>query len=224
MEMTSKQLSTPKSGVSLARSNSELLGGVGVSAFYNMATDSIFSAQRLERGVFQAFLDQRRIEPATVAAISGDSVPRGLVIGYSNSFRLRKGELEQALWSNRMKTYDGCRASSVDLCDIIYGHSDFYVDTRALWSRKNEEGEEQEAMLQVYDVAAMLTVCVAVGLDVFTVDGKEWAEHKYNETLALVVCRKCVTERIKAALGEVMPKWMEADAKNGGAKVVTKAA
>lgn len=180
----------PQACVSIALSEANSLKGLRVSAVYLLSEAKVFSAMRIERGYYMSFVEDSRIDPEEVRETRGDSRARVIVAGYSNSHRQKKAKLEEALWQAGIKVYEGCRASAVDLLGVIRNQFDAYIDLRALWSTK-KDGVEQEAMLQVYDIAGILPVVLGSGLLVSDAFGNDWEAYEYNSSIPLVVSRGC---------------------------------
>lgn len=226
---------TPQAGVSLAVSMSERLEDLVIGAFHAMNSNTTYSAIITEGNNFMTFLDGKRIDPEVVTKTQGDSRTRVIVAGYSNSHRLKKGELEQALWDNRFKPYEGCRASGVDLISIIRNQFDAYIDVRQTWSTLDAQGIEQEAQLQCYDIAGMLPIVKGCGLVVEDPTGRDWRTYGLLDAMPLVIARPEIHTEIMNIVAPLAKAWhqqaekqrkkfhtKEAANGNGGAKKSTK--
>ena len=200
----------PQSLVSAALSTSDHLSDLVASAVFTLDSGEVFSAVRAEDDAFLSFCNQRLIAPEDIAVTRGDSRTRILVIGYSNSHRTRKGALEQALYDQRMKVYEGCRASGMDIIGIMRNTSDAYVDLRAFWSTKDARGKEQEAMLQVYDVAGVLPVAAGCGLIVTDGFGNPWQNYGSQDSLSLIVARPGIHSKIIETIQPLIAEWKQA--------------
>ncbi|MEK7147251.1 MAG: hypothetical protein AAB772_03295, partial [Patescibacteria group bacterium] len=108
----------------MALSASESLKDLVLGAVYTFDQGEVFSAFSVAGGAFLAFHNHEVIQPFSVASTKGDSRKRILVIGYSNSHRLEKGEVEQALYDAKLKVYDGCRASGMDIINLLRNSTD----------------------------------------------------------------------------------------------------
>jgi fructose-1,6-bisphosphatase/inositol monophosphatase family enzyme len=197
----------PLAAVSVALSLSESLKDLVVGAVYTLDRGEVFSAFRVDENDFLAFHNHRRIDPEEVIHIRGDSKKRVLVIGYSNSHRLEKGELEQVLYDQEMKTYEGCRASGMDIVNLLRNHSDAYIDLRHYWSTKDSQNQEKEAMLQIYDIAGIVPIAEGCGLKVTDAEGKSWKDYNLDDTIPLIVSRPAVHQEIINAIKPLVEKW-----------------
>lgn len=207
--LTSKCQYRPRSCVSIALSDSQTLAGVLVSAVCMLEDGMTYSAvctPSATSPTIMAFEAGRRLDPCDIEMIHGDSKPRVVVAGYSNSFRMQKAQVEEALLGQGLKVYDGCRASGVDLISIIRGQFDAYIDLRAYWSRK-KDGVEQEAMLQVYDIAGSLPIAVGAGLKANDASGRPWQSYLYSQTIPLIVARPTIHANVMKAVAPFVEEW-----------------
>lgn len=199
----------PLALVSLALSLSESLNDLILSAVYAFDQGEVFSALCVADDNFLAFRNGQIIQPALVMPTLGDSRKRILVVGYSNSHRLKKGEVEQALYDKRLKVYDGCRASGMDIINLLRNATDAYIDLRHYWSTKDEKGQEKEAMLQVYDIAGVIPIAEGCGIKVTDAEGKSWREYNLEDTIPLVVARPDIHQLILDTIKPFVEKWKE---------------
>ncbi len=197
----------PPSLVSLALSTSESLRDLVLGVVFTLDQSEIFSALCVSDGNFLTFHEGQLIQPSSVANTRGDSRKRILVVGYSNSHRILKGEVEQALYDKRLKVYDGCRASGMDIINLLRNATDAYVDLRHYWSTKDEEGEEKEAMLQVYDIAGVIPIAEGCGMEVTDAEGRSWREYSLEDTVPLVVSRPDIHKLILDTIKPFVEKW-----------------
>lgn len=197
----------PLAGVSLAVLLSETLEDLVVGAFFTMASGNVYSSILSGQGSFMSFLDGKRLEPDELVETAGDSKKRIYVIGYSNSHRIKKGELEQALWDAGFKVYDGCRASGVDITSLIRGQIDAYVDLRQTWSTLDELGVEQEAQLQTYDIAGMIPIALGCGMEVSDPTGGDWQSYGLMDAIPLVISRPGIHQKILDIVSPLAQKW-----------------
>lgn len=200
----------PQAGVSFALSKSSDLKDVTVVAFYSFPDDAVYSAIKADGG-YLSFRNGHILDPAKINPSMGDSKARVLVIGYSNSYRLKKGQLEQAIYGQKLngkaaRVYDGSRASSIDLVQLLRNQTSAYIDCRAYWSTM-VDGVEKEAMLQVYDVVAMMAVCSGAGLCVTDARGREWTSFTKQEAVSLVVAHPLIHEKILEVIQPVIDSW-----------------
>lgn len=131
----------PQAAVSIAFSPTEQIGDIQTAALYLIHDKETFSALRMgDRYV--AFREEQLIRPEEVKAKRGDDNFRVLVVGYSNTHRHEKAEVEDALVQQAgFRIYDGSRSSSVDIINVVRGQFDAYIDLRAVWggdSRKDQ--------------------------------------------------------------------------------------
>lgn len=197
----------PQSLVSAALSTSDRLSDVAASAVFTLDTGDTFAAVRAEDESFLSFRNRHLIDPEGVKIAHGDSRSRIYVIGYSNSFRINKGLIEQALYDANLKVYEGCRASGMDLINLVRNSADAYVDLRRYWSRKDARGKEQEAMLQVYDVAGVLPIAMGCGLVVTDALGNPWQQYGSQDSISLVVARPDIHPVIIETIKPFIEGW-----------------
>ena len=205
----------PLAAVSIALSLTNSLKDLVSGVIYTLDQGELFSSLRISEKDFLSFRDYRLIDPVSVVSTLGDSKVRVLVIGYSNSHRLEKGELEQTLYLNGFKTYEGCRSSGMDIINILRNSADAYIDLRHYWSTKDKKGKETEAMLQVYDVAGVIPIADGCGLKVTDAEGKSWKNYSLNDTIPLVVSRPRIHKEILSIIRPLVEKWKK---ENGGSK------
>jgi len=196
----------PVAGVSIALSLSELLKDLVVGVFYTLDSGETFSSFRMEKE-FLSFRNNVLMDPSEIAQRRGDSKKRILVVGYSNSHRKKKGEVEQALFDDKFTVYDGCRASSMDIINIIRNAYDAYIDLRTYWSTRNEKGEEKEAMLQVYDVAGVIPVVEGCGLVATDALGEPWERYGLDDSIPLVIARPDIHSDILRVIKPFVRQW-----------------
>jgi len=199
----------PLALVSLALSTSERLKDLFLGTVYTFDQGEVFSALCVGDDNFLAFRNNQMIQPSSVISTRGDSRKRILVVGYSNSHRLQKGEVEQALYDEKLKVYDGCRASGVDIISLLRNATDAYIDLRHYWSTKDEQGKEKEAMLQVYDIAGVIPIAEGCGMRVTDAEGKSWREYNLEDTIPLVVARPDIHQIILDTIKPFVEKWKE---------------
>jgi len=196
----------PASLISMGLSFSESLKDLAVGAVYTLDRSEVFSAFKTD-GHFLAFHDNKLIYEDEIIKTKGDSKRRILVIGYSNSHRTKKGQLEQALFDSGLKVYDGCRSSGMDIINIIRNNTDAYVDLRSFWSTKDADGHENEAMLQTYDVAGVIPIAEGCGLKVSDAEGNSWHNYELETPIPLIVSRPDIYEQIMKVVKPFAEKW-----------------
>ncbi len=197
----------PLALVSLALSASESLKDLVLGAVYTFDQGEVFSALCVSDDNFLTFRNGQVIQTSSVASTKGDSRKRILVVGYSNSHRVKKGGVEQALYNKKMKVYDGCRASGMDIINLLRNGTDAYIDLRRYWSTKDEQGEEKEAMLQVYDIAGAIPIAEGCGMKVTDAEGRSWREYNLGDTIPLVVARPDIHQLILDTIKPFVEKW-----------------
>lgn len=197
----------PLAIVSVALSTSESLKDLVAGVVYALDQGDVFSAFRVEGTNFLAFHNRLLIDPEAIVQTRGDSRKRVLVIGYSNSYRLKKGELEQALYDQKVKVYEGCRASGMDIINMLRNYADAYIDLRHYWSTKDDQGEEKEAMLEVYDIAGVIPIAEGCGLIVTDAEGKSWEGYSLEDTMPLVVARPDIHSLILETIRPLVEEW-----------------
>lgn len=199
----------PPALISLGLSTSEKLKDLVIGVVYTLDQGEVFSAICVADNNFLSFRNLKIIEPSSVIITKGDSKKRILVVGYSNSHRTKKGELEQVLYNKKLKVYDGCRASGMDIINMIRNSNDAYVDLRSLWSTKDERGNEKEAMLQVYDIAGTIPIAEGCGMIVTDAEGNSWREYSLEDTISLVVARPEIHQLILDTIKPLVKAWKE---------------
>ena len=197
----------PVASISVALSASENIGDIAVGAVFTLDTDDIFSSMKVGRELFLAFHNGRILDPQKLKYTQGDSKKRVCVAGYSNSHRKKKAELEDALWTRGFRPYEGCRASSMDVINIIRNGFDAYIDMRHFWSTKDERGEEKESMLQAYDIAGVLPTAIGCGLAVTDAEGNNVAKYTLRDTIPLIIARADILETILTATRPLVFEW-----------------
>ncbi len=197
----------PLAIVSLALCTSESLQDLILGTVYTFDQGEVFSALRVSDNNFLVFRNNQIVQPSSVVSTRGDSRKRILVIGYSNSHRIEKGQLEQALYDQRLKVYEGCRASGMDIINLLRNGNDAYVDLRHYWSTKSDKGQEKEAMLQVYDIAGVIPIAEGCGMKVTDAEGRSWREYNLEDTIPLVVARPDIHQLILDTIKPFVEKW-----------------
>lgn len=172
----------PQTSTCIAMSKDLTLGGIQATAVFTFDTRDIYSAVRI-RDSFLSFKNEVLLRESDYTQALGDTMDRVILVGYSNRNREEKGRWEKALWGKTTRVYEGCRASSIDIINIIRGRSDAYIDPRALW------GEQSGARLQTYDVAAVIPIALGLGFTVSDVYGKPWQRYGLNDPIPLVISR-----------------------------------
>lgn len=195
--------------VSLALSTSESLKDLVLGTVYTFDQGEVFSALCVADDNFLAFRNNRLIQPSAIMSTRGDSRKRILVVGYSNSHRVKKGEVEQALYDQNLKVYDGCRASGMDIINLLRNATDAYIDLRHYWSTKNNKEQEKEAMLQVYDIAGVIPIAEGCEMKVTDAEGKSWREYNLEDTIPLIVARPDIHQLILNTIKPFVEKWKE---------------
>ncbi len=192
----------PQAGVSIAFSPTEQMGDIQTVALYLLNDQETFSALRIGDR-YQAFHEGRLIRPTEIEATPGDSAQRVLVVGYSNSHRLEKAEIEDVLVRERgIRPYDGTRSSSVDIINVIRGQYDAYIDLRALWGGDTRT----EARLEAYDVAAAIPIALGAGLTASDGFGDSWKKYNGMLPLTLVVARPKLHSKILETISPVVAR------------------
>jgi len=204
----------PLAAVSIALTLTGGLNDLVIGVVYTLDQGEIFGSMKMSDNRFSAFRNYRLINPDDVILTRGDSRIRILVIGYSNSHRIEKGELEQSLYRQGFRTYEGCRSSGMDIINILRNSADAYVDLRHYWSTKDEEGREKEAMLQVYDVAGVIPIAHGCGLMITDAEGKSWRDYGLDDTIPLVVARPHIHKHILDVIQPLVKKWKKRNKSN----------
>lgn len=172
----------PQASTSIAVCKGKSIGSVQVGAIFTFDTGDVYSAFNTNN-TYLSFKNDKLIRPSEHGSILGDSVPRVIVAGYSNTNRFEKAKWESALFDRGIRVYEGCRSSSVDIINIIRGRFDAYIDARALW------GHGSGARLQAYDISASIPIALGAGFSVSDCDGNAWEKYNLNDSIPLVVSR-----------------------------------
>lgn len=190
----------PQAATCIAICRSKELGSVQVGAAYTYDTRDTYSAFRAGDSFF-SFKNDILLRESDYSQILGDSKPRLLLAAYSNLNTSQEEKWKSALKRNIGPTYEGCRASSIDIINIIRGRSDAYIDGRALW------GERNGAMLQAYDIAAVIPIALGLGFSVSDVYGEPWQKYKINDSIPLVISRsQRLHEEILKTINPLLPE------------------
>lgn len=175
----------------------EELGTLAASAFYDFASQIVFSSVRTEHGCFLAFADDHLIYPADVVETKGDSHLYAVIPGYSHENVEARAEVERALLNVGVEGAGGSRSSAQDLVNLLCNQVDAYVDLRTLFPEGTESRDE---VLHVWDVGGLLPVLDAVGFRVTDAIGQCWQTLRMRDRFAIIAARPNVHERILTAL------------------------
>lgn len=197
----------PSAVVSIAIGTGPLLRDIFASAVYTLDREEVFSALKADEEHFLSFYNGRLIDPASIIPTRGDSRKRVLVIGYSNSHRLKKGEVEQALYNRGLRVYEGCRSSGMDLINLLRNANDAYIDLRHYWSTEDENGKEKEAMLQVYDVAGVIPIVTGCGIKITDAEGNNLEKYGLDDTIPLIAARPDIYELLIETIQPLIERW-----------------
>lgn len=174
---------TPHSTTSIAVCRNTSVDSAVVGVMHTFDTRDTYSAFRIGNVCF-SFKNEEIAQTKEYQNVKGDTATRVIVAGYSNKNRLEKGKWEDALYNKgKLRVYEGSRASSIDVINIIRGQYDAYIDPRALW------GKQSGAMLQAYDVAAAVPIARGYGFEVTDVYGKTLSSYKLNDAIPIVISR-----------------------------------
>lgn len=190
----------PQAAVSIAISLSERLADLQVGALFELHTGEVYSAMKVGDN-FLAYKGNQQLRPLEIEEIKGDSVPRILIVGYSNNRRTEKAQIEEALVRDcSFRVYEGCRASSVDIMNVIRGQYDAYIDPRALW------GSQSGAMLEAYDIGAVIPIALGAGLEVSDIHNQWWGNYTGDDQIPLVVARTSIHQKIIETIKPLISK------------------
>jgi fructose-1,6-bisphosphatase/inositol monophosphatase family enzyme len=202
--LDSGEVARPQSATCIAICNYEdrNVGAVVSSAVHTYDTRITYSAQAIGDH-YQAFREKTELDPGELNKVRGDSATRIIVAGYSNSRRMELGQWGQQLWDNAgVRVYDGCRSSTMDIIGMIEGANDAYVDPRALWP-------DSGAMLQAYDITAVIPIAKGCGFVVSDVYGNPIENYAFDSNIPLVVSR---TPELHGKILEAIKPLLEAQA------------
>lgn len=197
----------PQALVSVALGLTENLSDLIIGAVFTLDRGEVFSSLRVTDLEFMSFFNRRLISPAEILRTRGDSQKRIYVIGYSNSHRREKGEVEQVLYDQKFRVYEGCRSSGMDIIYLLRNGIDAYIDLRHYWSTKDREGREKEAMLEVYDIAGVLPIAMGCGLKVTDAEGEAWTKYQLQDTIPLVIARPGIHAEIIDTIRPLVEQW-----------------
>jgi fructose-1,6-bisphosphatase/inositol monophosphatase family enzyme len=180
----------PQAAVSIALSLSEGLGDLQIAALYDIHDQETYTAMKMGN-YFLSYLGASQIRPKEIEKVKGDTAERILIVGYSNTRRIEKAQFEEVLVKQgKFRVYDGCRASSIDVLNVIRGLYDAYVDPRAIWGRKSG------AVLEPYDIAAAVPIALGCGLVVSDISGESWQNYKSHDPIPLIIARPSIHDKI----------------------------
>lgn len=198
----SKLKYTPASCVSLALCADDGIDSILIGTVHDMHNGNTFSGVHNQDG-YWSFMNKGILDPNDFVDKKGDDKYRVMVIGYSNGnngAQIKNGELRQVLWDNDIFPYEGSRASTIDILNIVYNQFDAYIDARALWPKSG-------AMLHPYDVAGVIPISLGCGLDVSDMRGNPLKGDKTD--LDVLVARKSIKGKIIDLLGPVLDRQMK---------------
>jgi fructose-1,6-bisphosphatase/inositol monophosphatase family enzyme len=199
------EIPTPHSATCIAVCKNPSVDSAVVGVIHTFDTRDTYSAFRTGNAFF-SFKNDKIVRTRDYQDIKGDTATRIIVAGYSNKNRIEKGKWEDALYNTPhnkggLRVYEGCRASSMDIINIIRGQYDAYVDPRALW------GKQSGAMLQTYDIAAAIPIARGYGFEVSDVYGNQLTAYKLNDSIPIVISRS--KELHKKILDTISPLLLQ---------------
>ena len=198
---------SPVGTVAIALCEDEGMGSITIGAVYDMHNRNIFSGVRVDDG-YMAFCDRTLLNPKDFEEKRGDTSTRIMVVGYSNRERIKKGEIEQAILSadktkKDFRVYDGSRATTIDILNILRNQFDAYIDPRALWP-------DSGAMLYPYDIASVIPIALGCGLEISDIYGNQLEKYTgRNEPLTIIVARKGLRDKFVEILRPVVSQNTE---------------
>ncbi len=201
----------PISAVSIALSKNAGMGSILLGTVYDMHNRATFSGMKVDEG-FMSFCDGKTLDPMDFVDKRGDSCTRIMVVGYSNTERIKKGEIEQALVDadknrKQFRIYDGCRSSAIDTLNILRNQFDAYIDARALWPGSG-------AMLRPYDIAGVIPIARGCGLEISDIFGNSIDKYRgRNNPLTIIIARKGLKDKFVEILKPVIAAQKEASPK-----------
>ncbi len=130
----------------------------------------------------------------------GDTQVYAIVPGYSHSNVEARAQTERALLETGIRTTGGSRSSAQDMIDIICNQAEAYVDLRALFSGSSDT---RDAVLHPWDVGGLLPVLDGLGFMITDAYGQSWQGCQFSDSLALVVTRPPLGERILNAISHL---------------------
>lgn len=187
-------------GTSAMILESEELGTIAASAFYDFASHKTFASVRSDSGSFLAFLQKRILFPENTRVARGDSHTYAIVPGYSHHNIRERADIEEALLAVHIESAGGSRSSAQDLVNLLANQADAYIDLRALFTGSTDSRDET---LHAWDVGGLLPVMDALGFCITDALGKCWQKMSFSEHLALVVTRPALLHKVLDALQSV---------------------
>lgn len=187
-------------GTSAMILESEELGTVAASAFYDFASRKTFASVRTDSGSFLASLEKRILFPENIHVARGDSHTYAIVPGYSHHNIRERASIEEALQAAGIESAGGSRSSAQDLVNLLANQVDAYIDLRALFTGSTDSRDET---LHAWDVGGLLPVLDALGFRITDALGKCWQKMRFSEHLALVVTRPALLHKVLDALQSV---------------------
>lgn len=192
----------PRACISISLCDNKNLDSILMGVVHDLHNNNTYSAVKFlenDPKSFLAFRDKMLLDPNDFNEKKGDSCYRIMVVGYSNTERKKKSDIELAIINidkeqKEYRVYDGSRSSANDILNIINNQYDAYVDPRALW------GKEKGALLEPYDVAGVIPIAYGCGLEVSDIFGKPIENYVQGEPLTLIISRKGLNDKIVEAL------------------------
>lgn len=209
----------PKSAVCVALKRNRASAAIECGAVYAIDEDCVFTGMAAE-GAYIAFRDRACIGVNEAVDVLGDSKWRVIVPCYSNEHRTTRAQLEEAIEGKvnkgQCESYGGCRSSTIDVIDIIRNQYDAYVDCRALWTKDLDKN----AVLRVYDVAAVMPIARGAGLSVVTPTGEDFslANVEGRDPLSVIIGRPSVVQQIVQQIGPFVKKLAAATSGRSSAR------
>ncbi|MBN2454071.1 hypothetical protein JXB11_00845 [Candidatus Woesearchaeota archaeon] len=192
---------SPVAAVSVALCEDESMDSITIGVVYDLHNRSVFSGMRVDDG-YMAFCDRNLLDPKDFIEKRGDTSTRIMVVGYSNTERIKKGQIEQAIvdadpTKKDFRLYDGSRTSAIDIINILRNQYDAYIDPRGLW-------EGSGAMLYPYDVAGVIPIALGCGLEISDIHGNTLEGYTGNDPLTVIVARAGMRDKFVEVLKPVV--------------------
>lgn len=187
-------------GTSVMLLENNLMASVIASAFFDFASQRVFSSVRGEPGSFFSFVDAAIIAREDVIEKRSDSQPYAVVAGYSHNNVTSRALIEDALLGRGIRSTGGTRSSAQDLLDIVCNQVDAYVDLRTIFPGTTDSRDE---VLHIWDVGGIVPVLDGLGFTITDHVNRSWQDYKLGETFPLVVARPSIASSIRDAMTEL---------------------
>lgn len=187
-----------QAAVCAAISTSERLGDLQVGVTLALDCNQVWAGIRTEGQAFLLIVDDRIVHPEDIRESRGDSKSRLVVADYSTDMYGRIADIKQALFDAGLRPYGGCRATGMDIINMLRNGWDGYIDPRAAWE------DSIGAKLHSYDVASSLPCVLGAGFDVSNIYGEDWQDYTFDDTMHIMINRPDIHGEVVKVVSHVV--------------------